>query len=80
VTVPNSYEMTARARKAIRLIAVLDGANGGPMLPKQLLALSDDDWAKACVCIGVRSASHETRAMVVEMARERLAAARMVWS
>jgi hypothetical protein len=76
----NSYEMTARARKSIRLLAVLDGANGGPILPKQILALDDDAWAKACIIIGVRSASHETRATVVEMARERLAAARMVSS
>jgi hypothetical protein len=77
----NSYEMTARSLKAIRLLAVLDAASGSQMLPKQVIALSDDDWARAAVIIGTRcTPSAQTRRVVLEMARERLAAGKAVSS
>jgi hypothetical protein len=65
----NPFEATARLRKAIRLLDVLQAA--GATHARAIEDLSDADWSRAALLAGTHPPSAKTRAVVAELAAYR---------
>lgn len=65
------HEDTARARKARKILAVIDAASGHLVSSAGLAGMDDADWRNAALVAGCKPASTTTRALIADWVTER---------